>query len=80
MCEGGMTNCDIEFTLQYRIGADQLQTLGQWDEANEGRWTPVDIDLSALAGKNVQFILTVNNGDDSSQNSGLWLNPIIYRP
>jgi len=57
-----------------------VQTLGQWHEKNEGMWTRVDIDLSALAGKNVQFILTVNNGDDSSQNSGLWLNPIIYRP
>jgi hypothetical protein len=80
MCEGGMTNCDIYFTLQYRIGSEPVQTLGQWHEVNEGMWTRVDIDLSALAGKNVQFILTVNNGNDATQNSGLWLNPIIYRP
>ncbi len=80
MCEGGMTKCDIYFTVQYRVGSDPVQTLGQWHEVNEGMWTRVDIDLSALDGKNVQFILTVNNGADSSQNSGLWLNPIIYRP
>ena len=80
MCEGGMTKCDIYFTVQYRVGSDPLETLGQWHEINEGMWTRVDLDLSALAGKNVQFILTVNNGDDSSQNSGLWLSPIIYRP
>ena len=80
MCEGGMTNCDIYFTVQYRIGSEPVQTLGQWHEVNEGKWTRVDIDLSNLAGQNVQFILTVNNGNDATQNSGLWLNPFIYRP
>ncbi len=52
-----------------------LETLAGWHEINEGMWTRVDLDLSALAGKNVQFILTVNNGDDSPQNSGFMAQP-----
>lgn len=80
MCEGGMTGCDIYFRLQYRTGTGPVQTLGEWHEAFDGMWYRAEVDLSALAGQNVQFILTVANYTDATHNSGLWLSPIIYRP
>jgi len=40
----------------------------------------VKVDLSALAGQTVQFILAVRQGDSVDQMNALWLHPAIYRP
>jgi hypothetical protein len=39
----------------------------------------VQIDLSSLAGQQVQFSLVVWNEGTSVDNRGLWLNPMIFR-
>ncbi len=79
-CEGGSTKCDVWFELNYRIGTNPVQNLGKWREVYEGDWNPIEVDLSALAGKNVQFILTVRNATTTPENNrALWLHPMIYR-
>ncbi|MGV8049809.1 MAG: NBR1-Ig-like domain-containing protein [Anaerolineaceae bacterium] len=79
-CEGGSTKCDVYFDLSYRIGTDPVVNLGNWRELYEGNWNKIEVDLSSLAGKNVQFILTVRNGSTAEDNKALWLHPMIYRP
>ncbi len=71
--------CDVEFRLEYRIGDGDTKTLGKWREAYEGKYTIVDLDLTPLAGKDVQFILTIRALDEYNQDSGLWLRPSIWR-
>ena len=79
-CEGGMNNCDIYFVLGARAGSEPMIELGSWHEVFDNNWNQISVDLSAFAGKNVTFYLTVHNGATSADNSGLWLQPIIYRP
>lgn len=79
-CEGGMDDCDIYFTLQAQGGSEGMVELGTWHEVYDGHWNPIVVDLSSFAGRNVTFYLTVRNGSTAADNSGLWLNPIIYRP
>jgi len=79
-CEGGMEDCDIYFTLKARAGSEPEVELGSWHEVFDGHWNPVEVNLSSFAGQKVTFYLTVRNGSTASDNSGLWLNPIIYRP
>jgi hypothetical protein len=40
----------------------------------------VDVDLSALAGKDVKFILTVLSAGTANGDRALWVGPHIYRP
>jgi hypothetical protein len=81
MCEGGATNCDVDMGLNYRIGNDGTMTnLAVWDQSYDGKMDPVKVDLSALAGKTVQFILAARQGDSAEQMNALWLHPAIYRP
>ena len=79
-CEGNMDDCDIYFTLKARAGSEPEVELGSWHEVYDEHWNPVEVNLSAFAGQKVTFYLIVRNGSTASDNSGLWLNPIIYRP
>ncbi len=81
MCEGGATKCDVDMGLNYRIGNDGTMTnLAVWDQSYDGVMNTVKVDLSALAGKTVQFILAARQGDSAEQMNALWLHPAIYRP
>ncbi len=78
-CEANSPKCSLKFELYYRIGDGKFIELGEWLEVYDKKWKPVQIDLSSLAGKNVQFSLVVWNDDTAQDNRGLWLNPMIYR-
>lgn len=81
MCEGGATKCDVDMGLNYRIGNNGTMTnLAVWDQSYDGVMNTVKVDLSALAGQNVQFILAARNGNSIEQMNALWLHPAIYRP
>ena len=77
-CQHNSQKCDVIFRLDYRFNG-QIKTLGSWHEIYEGKFFPVDLDLSGLSGQTVNFILVVSaNGGNSSDNA-LWLNPQIAR-
>lgn len=78
-CEANSPKCSLKFELYYRIGDGKFIELGEWLEVSDNKWKTVQIDLSSLAGKNVQFSLVVWNDDTAQDNRGLWLNPMIYR-
>lgn len=78
-CEYNYKNCDVFFELKYISGSSDPKSLGRWHEKNEGLWYNVNVDLSSLAGQNVQFILYVESGATAKDNQALWIRPSIWR-
>ncbi|MCC7119404.1 MAG: hypothetical protein IT310_12840 [Anaerolineales bacterium] len=77
-CQYGSKNCDVIFRLDYKLNG-QTKTLASWHEIYEGQFYPVDLDLSALAGQNVKFILVVDANGPQHGDDAIWLNPHILR-
>ncbi len=78
-CQYNSNSCNVYFRLAYQIGGGAIQTLGQWNEAYEGKYTPLDIDLSSLDGQNVKFILMVTANGSPKQDNAVWVAPHITR-
>ena len=57
-----------------------MRHIGQWNEAFDGQWYSLDIDLSALKGQNVKFILTVFANGSSFKDFAIWIGPQLLRP
>lgn len=72
-------DCNTIFKLQYQIGNGTVQTLGQWNEIYEGEYYGINIDLSALSGQKVKFILTVLANGSAHEDYALWIAPRITR-
>ena len=78
-CQYKATTCDVLFRLEYRIGNGPIRTLKEWHEVYEGKYYPVDLDLSSLAGEDVKFYLVVSANDSKGKDYALWLAPRILR-
>lgn len=78
-CQNGQPRCNLRFQLDYRIGSGSLQPLGAWQEASEGLSRTIQIDLSALAGKEVSLILWAKAGESALDDHGVWIHPRILR-
>jgi hypothetical protein len=76
-CENNAKNCNVRMQLDYQIDNGTIQTLGYWNEAMDNNYTHVDVDLSSLAGKNVNFILTVLANGASDNDRAVWVAPKI---
>ena len=79
-CQYLATGCNATFRLDYQIGNSQVQTIWQFNEAYEGQSYAVDTDLSALAGYQVRFILTVLSNGPAENDRPVWMAPRIDRP
>jgi hypothetical protein len=69
--------CDVTFHLGYQIPGQPVQPIGSWREVYDGKMTRLDIDLSSLAGQNVQFILSVTTNDRPARANAVWFVPSI---
>jgi hypothetical protein len=76
-CAYNATDCDVRFQLDYQIGSGSIKNLATWDEEYDNSFQLVDVDLSALAGKDVNLILTVFANGSSHQDQAQWLAPHI---
>jgi hypothetical protein len=76
-CLNDAPKCDVIFQLNYRIGDGDLQTLWEQREVYDGNFTTVDVDLSPLAGEEVQFVLTVLANGSPKDDKAFWLVPRI---
>jgi hypothetical protein len=72
-------SCNVIFSLYYKIGGGEVKSLGHWAEAYEGKYYPIDLDLSSLAGNNVKFILSVTTNGAFNQDRAVWIGPRISR-
>jgi hypothetical protein len=79
-CRYNSAGCNVIFRLDYQIGGGAIRNIGQWNEAYEGLWYSLDIDLSALEGENVKFILTVYANGSPAKDFAIWIGPHILRP
>ncbi|MBN1668829.1 MAG: hypothetical protein JW862_17185, partial [Anaerolineales bacterium] len=80
-CLEGNDDCSLTFLLQYQDENGVVRNLGEWTEVYDGKVRDIDIDLSALAGQNVRFILrTEINNSSYSEAEGFWFVPRIERP
>jgi len=78
-CLADNKNCDVLFQLNYRLDNPNLKQLGEWHEVYDGKITRVDVDLSSLEDKKVEFVLTVLANGSSKDDAAFWLVPQIYR-
>lgn len=76
-CLYGSLTCDVTFTLSYSIHGGQPVRLGKWSQTYDNQVTHIDLDLSTLAGEEVQFILTVKANGSNVDNRAFWLKPTI---
>ena len=78
-CQYGHNSCNVKMQLSYSISGGAATVLATWDEAYEGKVNKVDVDISSLAGKNVNLILTVLANGDATDDYAVWLRPRIMR-
>ncbi|MEW5870463.1 MAG: NBR1-Ig-like domain-containing protein [Chloroflexota bacterium] len=78
-CLADNQGCDITFQLTYRTTDGSKGTLGTWREVYDGLATEIDIDLTPLAGKTVEFALITYNAGKPRQGNGYWLQPRVTR-
>jgi hypothetical protein len=78
-CAYNHPNCNAKMQLSYTIGGGATTILASWDEISDGKVNKVDVDLSSLAGKNVNLILTVLGNGDPADDYVIWLRPRIMR-
>jgi len=76
-CLHQANDCNMQFKLQYQIGNNPAQPLGQWYEIYEGEFYPINIDLSFLKGNKVKFIFSIASNGSSHEDYALWVNPMI---
>jgi len=78
-CEYGATACYVVFKLEYVVaGSSTVQTFWAFVEKYEGQYYSADIDLTALVGQDVKFVLSVYATGSPVGDRALWVNPIIY--
>jgi hypothetical protein len=77
-CAEGATSCYVSYSLQY-IAGGVVRTFWTWREKFEGLTYTANLDLSPLAGQNVQFVLYVNAYGSPVGDRALWGNPVILR-
>ena len=77
-CEYGAASCNVTFSLDYLVGTStEVKTLWTYVEKSDGISYQADIDLSALAGQDVKFFLTLRADGSLAVNRGLWVAPQI---
>jgi len=75
-CGYNKERCNVIFRLEFRSGG-QVWKLGTWNEAYEGRYFNIDLDLSSLAGRRGKFILTVLANGSAREDEAYWISPRI---
>ena len=78
-CLNNAPKCDVIFQLNFRVGDGDIQTLWETRETYDDSLTKVDVDLSALAGQQVKFALTVLVNRSPGDARAFWLAPRIVK-
>lgn len=77
-CMDGFPGCSVLFRVDYELSDGTHASLSEHDQVFDESTGEFDIDLSALAGKQVTLVLVVlENGGISKEAHGFWLNARI---
>ncbi|MDL1911070.1 hypothetical protein FBQ81_10360 [Chloroflexi bacterium CFX6] len=80
LADGTCGSGNVKFQLNYREGGGPITSLGEWTETCDGIMKSIDVDLTSLKGKTVEFILQVSANGASSQDWAVWVRPQIALP
>jgi len=78
-CLHNSPNCNVKFQLNYRADGGPLQNIDSWTETYNNSIRFLDVDLSFLAGKSVEFVLAVTANGSPDDDAAFWLFPHIRR-
>ncbi len=70
---------NVKFQLNYKESG-VIKTLGEWNETCDNALRSIDVDLTSLAGKTVEFELKVLANGSSNQDAAIWVAPQIAIP
>jgi hypothetical protein len=73
-CEGG----SVQYRFGYKEGSNVI-IIHKWNKSCDGTLLTIDLDLSDLAGKTVQFILEVSTRGPFEKDRSIWISPRIER-
>jgi hypothetical protein len=82
-CLDDNTECNVTFGLKYRVITLPYSVTEEGaitrDQVFDGAIGSLEVDLSSLglAGKYVEFVLSVKANNDSRQNAAVWISPTI---
>ena len=77
--DGSCGTGNATFQFNYKE-AGVLKSLGQWTETCDETMKDIDVDLSSIAGKNVQFALAILANGPADGDAGVWVSPRIEVP
>ena len=78
-CEVNSISCSALFRVRYQDASNAIVDLWAVGEFYDHKYTQIDIDISALAGQKVKFILDVTPLNTDPGNHVFWASPGIYR-
>jgi hypothetical protein len=70
---------NAKFQLNYKESG-VIKPLGEWAETCDGSLRNIDVDLSTIGGKNVQFALAVLANGSAGQDWAVWVSPRVELP
>ena len=77
-CQANATSCYVAHRLDYQVGTT-IRTFWTFREKFEGWTYSANLDLSALAGQSVKFILYMSAWGSPVGDRAIWGNPVIVR-
>jgi hypothetical protein len=81
--DGSCGTGSVKFQLNYKEpnapNAD-ARSLGEWTDTCDGVLKDVDVDVSNLAGKTVQFALAISANGPPAQDLAIWVSPRVEIP
>jgi hypothetical protein len=77
-CQFTASDCFVIFRVDAQVVGGLAQNLGIFAEKYDGLYNVVDIDLSSLAGKNVNFVLTVLANGSATGDRAMWVGAGIF--
>jgi hypothetical protein len=69
----------VKFQFSYQEGDGPVVPLREWSKSCDANLLYVEVDLSALAGKTVNFIIGVNADGSHQGDRAIWVDPQIVR-
>jgi hypothetical protein len=78
-CEQDAESCSVLFRVSYLDPSGAAHDLWTLGEFYDGNYFDLDLDLSALAGQQVRFVLSANDLGTSAGDRALWVAPRIVR-
>ena len=80
LSDGSCGTGNAKFQLNYKEGGGSVTPLGEWTETCDGSLKSIDVDLTPLKGKTVEFVLAVLANGSSAQDWAVWIQPQIAIP